>query len=205
MLSSQAKHGLEAKITKNPGIYCDYSDISLATLATLPPFLRFDKIELICSWGNSEDGKAWDTQSMDAKCQFFEDQLRLIDPENLNDAILLFDGDVNENNSSRFYDYSKLLSYLRDQLAPICKWRGYGVKICLYSERSLGKYVISSVLQIPQIGCSSKASIRIRGGVQTELPVKEISNWLLRKRGNQLERSLSIYSTRAIACVLLEL
>ena len=164
-------------------------------MENFPPFqfLRFDAIELITSWSDEEDEKAWDTQSIDAKCQFVEDQLKLIDPEILNDSILCFDGDVDENDSSRFSDHSELLNYLSDRILPICaKPRGYQFIFGLYSDKSAGKCVLISLLKMAQIKCCSKFRIIIWAN-QMKLPVKEISNWLHRNCDSNRARSLSIF------------
>ena len=193
---SQSGHGIETKITGNHhgGIeYFDCSHILPTDLETFPPFpfLRFKEIDLISSWRDDDD----DTQSIDAKCQLLEDQLKLIKPEILNDSKLCFYGNVDAANSSRFSDHSELLSYINYRLLPICgvKQCGFGFDIGLYSEGNVGRCIISSLLQMPKITCCSDALIRIYNADQMKLPVKEISNWLHRKCGGQRDRSLFIY------------
>ena len=188
--SSQAG---EAKISDDVYMeYSDWTDISLT--AVFPPFLRFYPIELIMSWSNRDADKARDKQSIIEKCQFFEDQLKLIKPEILNDSELCFVGIVDEKDSSRFANHSELLKYLSDRILPICdKLRGYEFTIELHSDTSAGNYVLTSLLQMPQINCCSDVRFRICNTDQTKLPVDEISNWLHRKYDGQRERSLRIY------------
>ena len=163
---SQSGHGLEAKITEDADgnkKYSDYSHFSFTDLETFPPlpFFRFNAVRLITAWPDEEDEKAWDTQSIDEKCQFFEDQFKLIKPEILNDSILCFAGTVDENDSSRFSDHSELLSYVRSRLLTACddKPRGYYFVIDFNSEKSAAKCVITSLLQIPQIKCCFSVQI----------------------------------------------
>lgn len=198
-ISSQSGLGLEAKIHRNIEDikYSDYSHISLSDLPTFPAFLRFD-IELFSSWSDVDDEKAWDTQSIAAKCQFLEEQLKLIKPTILSVSELCFYGQIDKNNSSRFSDHSELLNFLRNRLLPICDGeepRAYGFVIVLYSEKSAGRCVLSSLLQIPEIDRSSQVEINIYDAEQTNLPIGEISNWLHRKCDVQRERSLFIFSS----------
>ena len=199
-VSSQSGHGIEAKITENRDgnkEYSDYSHLSLIDLETFPPFpfLRFDSIDTFISFPDYyEDEKAWDTQSIDAKCQFFEDQLKLIKPA-FENTINQFHGQVDDDNSSRFADHSELLSYVRSRLLPDCddKPRGYYFVIDLYSEKSAAKCVLSSLLQIPQVICCSDVRIEIDEADQIKLPVREISNWLHQNCDSHRERLLHIY------------
>ena len=205
LFSSQSGHGLEAKIGPDGYKKCsNYSHISLTDLEIFPTFLRFDVVKLIGSesydYGDSNYGKEWDTQSMDAKCKFLEDQLKLINPEVLDCSILYFSGAVDATDSSRFSDHSELLKYLSDRILPICddsKPRGYHICIDIYLEvgiwSNVGRDIIPSLLQMPQINCCYDVQIRICSDAdQIELPVKEISNWLHRKCDSQRERSLFI-------------
>ena len=126
-----------------------------------------------------DDGKAWDTQSIDTKCQFLEDQLKLIKPEILNESVLCFYGNVDDTDSSRFSDHSEFLNYLSDLILPICdKTCEFEFIIGLYSDKSAGKCVLTSLLKMAQIKCCSYVQIRIYDADQMKLPVKEISNWL---------------------------
>ena len=166
-VSSQSGHGLEAKITDNVDgnkKYSDCSHISFTDLADFPPFsfLRFGSINTFISFPDaSEDEKAWDTQSIDTKCQFFEDQLKFIKPA-LDDIILCYHGEVDDDKSSCFADHSELLNYFRNRLPPICGDNTrYAFVIALYSEKCVGRCIISSLLQMPQISCCSTTQIDI--------------------------------------------
>ena len=156
------------------------------------PFLRFDAIIPFISFPDFfENEKAWDTQSIDAKCQFFEDQLKLIKPA-LDDTNLCFHGQVDENNSSCFADHSDFLNYFRNRILPMFhKVRGYLISIILHSDNGVGKFVLSSLLQMQEIDRSSEVKIYIRNTVQ-KLPVAEISLWLHRRRAEQRKRSLTL-------------
>ena len=189
--------GLEAKIAGNPvgnKKSSDFSDISLN--AVFPPFLRFYLIKLVMSWSDYDTENAWDKQSIVEKCQFFEDQMKLIKPEILGRSILVFSGAVDANYASRFSDHSELLKYLSNRILPFCdiKPRGYHFFIDLYSEVGIwsnaGRDIISSLLQMPQITCCSNARIRIFNNDQMKLPIKEISNWLHRKWDGQRKKLL---------------
>ena len=119
--------------------------------------------------------------------------MKLVEPEILNDSILFFAGAVDENDSSSFPDHSELLNYLSDRILPICdKPDGYIFIFDLSSEKNTGRCVLTSLLKMAQIKCCSNVRIRIFTADETELPVREISNWLHRKCDGQRERSLFI-------------
>ena len=186
--------------------YSDIPNISLTDLAALPSFLRFHGIELVTSWDDADAENDWDKQTIVAKCQFIEDQLKSIDPELLNDTELCFIGAVDENNSSRFASDSELLKYFTDRILSICDrpWgRRIEIMICHYSDYGAAKCVLTSLLQISQISCASDVQIKIDINKldiideQAKLPVEEISNWLHRKSDSHQERSLTIHLFKA--------
>ena len=193
---SQTEHGLEVKVAKNVeniNEYLDFSDLPLDKLAEFPLFLRFNLIKLVCSYSDHKDGKAWDTQSVEVKCQLLEEQLKLIKQEILNDSILYFGGHVDKNDSSRFAEHSDFLNYFRNRILPIShKPRGYHIFIGLCSDNGATKCVLSSLLQMQEIDCSSEIQINIHDTDQKRLPIAEISYWLHRKPAEQRERSLTI-------------
>ena len=139
------------------------------------------------------DEKDLDIQPIAAKCQLFEDQLKLIKPA-LDDTMLCFYAQVDENNSSRFADHSDFLNYFRNRILPMFhKVRGYLISIKLYSDNGVGKCVLSSLLQMQEIDRSSEVKIHIRDTVQKlPVPVTEISLWLHRRRAEQGKRSLTL-------------
>ena len=202
LFSSQSEHRLEAKTCQNMENANDDSDvhnISPTELAAFPPFpfLRFDSVYLSESYSKDD----WHAQPIAAKCQFIEDQLKLI-KHVLDDTILLLDAQVNEDDSSFFADHSELLNYFRSQLLPACdgKPRGYWIQIGLSSDESDAKYVLTSLLQMPQIICCSNVRIKIYADddEQMKLPIKEISNWLHQKHSGRRDRSLRIYLNERI-------
>ena len=207
LFSSQSGHEVEAKIGKNIENANDSKEndskihnISSTELAAFPPFpfLRFDSVYLSTSYSYFEDD--WHTQPIAAKCQFIEDQLKLIKPA-LDDTILFLDGVVNEDDSSCFADHSELLNYFRSQLLTACdgKPRGYWIQIGLCSDESDAKYVLTSLFQMPQIICCSDVRIKIYAtDEQMKLPIKEISNWLHQKHSGRRDRSLRIYLNERI-------
>ena len=91
--------------------------ISHADLATFPPFLRFDKVQL---WYKAmervvESAASIDSankQSIEEKCALIGSCLQSIQ-QPLNDSnLIIFDADINENDPGCFSDHSKLLVYL---------------------------------------------------------------------------------------------
>ena len=196
MLTSQSGDGLEAKIAvdEKRDSFLYLPTIALTELSTFPPlpFLRFGWIEIIASWPDFK--KCKDSQPIEQKCQLFVEQLRL-NPEILDGSMVTFHCDVDSNNSSHFHDYFELLGYLRNQLLPIFdKPRGLMFEISFESEsdRTEGKSIISSLLQMPQIERVLSVEIVFHDDERTDLPVDEISNWLHRNHGDQRERSLLI-------------
>ena len=132
-------------------------EISLNALAAFPPFLRFDEVELIATdLFSLQEGS--NTQTIATRCKLFEDQLNLIKPI-LSGSLLIFCADVNRNDPTCFYDHTRLLIYLR-RLLPICdSFRGYEFVLAFKSDKDASGYVISSILQIPQIRSCSYARI----------------------------------------------
>ena len=200
LFSSQSGNEVEAKISKNienANDASDFHNFSLTELAAFPPFpfLRFDSAYLLAFYSEND----WHTQPIAAKCQFVEDQLKLIKPV-LDDTILFLYGQVDEDDSSCFADHSELLNYFRSQLLPACdgKPRGYWIQIELFSDESAAKYVLTSLLQMPQIICCSNVRINIYEDEQMKLPIKEISNWLHQKHSGRRDRSLRIYLNERI-------
>ena len=132
-------------------------EISLNALAAFPPFLRFDEVELITADLFSLQERS-NTQTIATRCVLFEDQLNLIKPI-LSGSLLIFCADVNRNDPTCFYDHTRLLIYLR-RLLPICDtFRDYTFILNFYSDKDASGYVISSILQIPQIRSCSYARI----------------------------------------------
>lgn len=80
----------------------------------------------------------------------------------------------------RFNCYSTLIDY-RIRFLQICdSARGYKFQIYFFSDANVITNIIASILQMPQIErCSTvELEIILRWGVQMQLPVKAILNWL---------------------------
>ena len=164
-------------------------EISLDALAAFPPFLRFDEVEL---YTFSLPGGS-NTQTIATRCKLFEDQLNLIKPI-LTGSSLIFCAAVNRNDPTCFYDHTRLLIYLRRLLLICDSFRGYEFVLAFKSDKGASGYVISSILQIPQIRSCSYVEIIFVGSDPSNLPVEDISNWLHRKCDGHGERKLRFIS-----------
>ena len=169
--------------------------ISVANLATFPPFLRFNDVLLRYQLGS---------QLLLAKCSLFEGYLNSIKPALKDSNEICFEADINRANPSHFSDHSSLLIYLRDRLLPIFdSSRRYEFSIVFGSDENSAAEFISSILQISQIRSCSNVSIALFDGMSpARLPVEDISNWLTPITDDKVEifglkketRFLQIYS-----------
>ena len=177
--------------------------ISQSDLAALPPFLRFNIVDINVAPAyililNDNDN---DTQPIAANCLLFENLLQSIKPA-LAGSKLSFYGIIDESKSACFRDHLELLNYVRDRLLTICdKSREYEFGIVFDSDESAAQHVITSILETSQLNHCSNAQFRIYYGsdeleLQLRLPIKEISNWLHRKCDRGRKKSLHIYSFR---------
>ena len=170
------------------------TEISPSDLATLPPFLRFNIVQLELA----ELGYVRATQPIADKCLLFENLLQQSLKPALDGSVLAFGGDIDENDTSCFHNHLELLNYLRDRLLPICnKSREYKFDILFDSDKSAAEHVIASILETPQLNHCSNAQFWIYYGSQSDepqlrLPIKEISIWLHRKCDREGKKSLHI-------------
>ena len=174
------------------------TEISPSDLTALPPFLRFNIVQLeVAELCYVKVG-----QPIAEKCLLFENLLQQSLKPALDGSVLAFGGDIDENKSSCFHNHLELLNYLRDRLLPICnKSREYKFDISFDSDKSAAKRVIASILETPQLNHCSSAQFWIYYGsdepqLQLRLPIKEISIWFHRKcdRDREGKKSLHIYS-----------
>ena len=150
-----------------------WEEISAANLAKFPSFLRFDYVLLQYFFG---------TQSILAKCRFFEECLNSIKPALKDSNNICFQAYINQANPTDFGDHASLVAYLRDRLLPICSSsRRYSFIITSEYGNSATE-VISSILQFPQVRLCSNVFINLLGYcLSIRLPVDDISNWLVPK------------------------
>ena len=171
--------------------------ISLTSLASFPPFLRFNEVELTC-------GEPWNTKSIEKMCELpIKSALKYA-------KMIAFKGGINLNRGNYFSDHSKLLEFLHNRLFPICdSSRGYKFSIDLDSDRHAADDIIFSILQLQQISRCSHAEFRFVSANQpTKLPVELVSNWLHRtcdenENKKQQDRFLLMYSNTGIANAML--
>ena len=170
------------------------TEISPSDLTALPPFLRFNIVQLEVA----ELGYVQATQPIADKCLLFENLLQQSLKPALDGSVLAFGGDIDENDTSCFHNHLELLNYLRDRILPICnKSCEYKFEISFDSDKSAAEHVIASILETPQLNHCSSAQFRIYYGSnepQLRLPIKEISIWLHRKCDREGKKSLHIYS-----------
>lgn len=133
-----------------------------------PSFNRFRRISLPYFFGRLPISK---------KCYLFSNHLQKLKPF-LNDPIMIvFWGNIDENNPHDFSSHSTLLNHLRNELLPACNTpHYYFFSITHYDwQANSGTSIMSSILQIPQITRCPGLKLDID---VTQLPVREISNWL---------------------------
>ena len=153
--------------------------ISLSSLAAFPPFLYFTDVELKYKTGS---------QSLITKFRLFEDCLESIKPALKDSNKIRFCAMIDQEDSSNFSDHSSVVIYLRDKLLRIFdSSHRYDFSLWFRSDKNSARELISSVLQIPQVGSSSNVSIRLIGYLSARLSVEDISNWLAPKSGDGVE------------------
>ena len=150
----------------------DREEISLANLAKFPPFLRFNEVLL-----NYHHG------SLLTKCRLFEECLDSIKPALKDSNKTCFAAKINQADPNDFSDHSTVVIYLRDILLPLCdSSRSYEFNISFELDENSTTKIISSILQISQVGSCSNVSINLFNYYfSTRLPVDDISNWLAPK------------------------
>ena len=148
--------------------------LSLNELPTIPPFFRFNKVN-VTSWCNFVD------QPIEEKCKSIENQLLPLKLALCDSNVVDLMATISQSNRCYFNDNSKLNDYIRNRFLPICNSsRCYKFEIWFYSDRNSDKNVIASILEMDEIKHCSNVEIRIIYGEQKRLPVEEISNWLER-------------------------
>ena len=88
---------------------------------------------------------------------------------------------ISQDYQNKFNNHSAILDCLPNQLLEICdSSRGYKFRFHFCSDANVITNIISSILQMPPIKRCSHVEIEIlyKCGVQNQLPVEEISNWL---------------------------
>ena len=150
--------------------------ISLVDLKLFPAFLRFNDVYMSYSLG---------LQSIEDKCQLFEGLLPTI-REAFNDSKeIYFDGNINQNDKSKFNNHLTLVDYIRDGLLSICdSSRRYKFVINFFSDKNSGAKVIESILKMSQIVQCSNVEIWLpQMSDPIQLPIKAIVRWI-----NQIDR-----------------
>ena len=156
--------------------------ISNANLATIPSFLRFDKIILHYDFGS---------QSIAEKCLLFGTILLAIKSA-LNDSNEItvhakVKRDMDDGFCSDYEPFSNhmtLTNHLRDEILPICgSSHRYKFSIRFQAwDSNADTNAIASILRIPQIVRCSNVSFSPRYShldyTYTKLPINEIIQWL---------------------------
>ena len=135
-------------------------------LVTFPLFLRFDKVQIWCEYGD---------RLIEEKCKFIESQLLPLKPT-LNDANMVdFFARISQNERNQFSDHLKLLDYIRNRFLPICNLsRGYNFQILFPFYTYPNINVIASILGMDEIKQCSNVKIGIITGIQKRLPIEAI-------------------------------
>ena len=162
---------------------------SLADLSVLlPRFLRFNNVKL----SYDDDALRWrlkyepiQLKSIEEKCHSIENYLQPLKNALTDSKSIEFCGGIDrtENKFSNFLTQSSLLEYLGQRLLPIFNSSHcYEFDISFVCGEGDATNVISSIIQMPQIGRCSNLHIELHYLQQPkQLPVEAISNWLNRK------------------------
>lgn len=143
--------------------------ISLDELTIIPPFLRFDNVQLCYNRGS---------QPIVRKCEFIEHHLLPFKSALKDSNMVQFTAGIYEFNRSHFSDHEQLLEYILNRFLQICtSICGYKFNIYFYSNANYARNVISSILKSDEIKRRSNIEIIISGS-QKQLPIEDILNWL---------------------------
>ena len=177
------EEGLKAFIVAG----ADKKEIAFPELPTVPRFLRFGLVKL--------DYYSIRHQSIVEKFELFRRHLPSIKATLYDSGITCFQFDNEDTNHS--IDCSTLLEHIRNIVSICDSSRGYLFAFGLERDSSWNMNVfnlIASILEMPEIACSSTVYIRPLYGCITltlsQLPIEIISNWLNRERQamNQKQR-----------------
>ena len=151
---------------------CRVKKISLDELTIIPPFLRFDNVQLCYNRGS---------QPIVRKCEFIENHLLPFKSALKDSNMVQFTAGIYEFNRSHFSDHEQLLEYILNRFLQICtSICGYKFNIYFYSNANYARNVISSILKSDEIKRRSNIEIIIDSGEKIHLPIEAISNWLLK-------------------------
>ena len=142
--------------------------IAPTQLITIPPFIRFKKVQLLWNFGAQPIVENW-----------FESHLLPIRPA-LSDSILVeFYVTIAQSQQKHFSDHSMLLEHIQNRWLSICNSsRGYKFGIVFLSDRNSATNVIASLLQMHEIKRCSHVEIIAKYSCECQLPVEVVSNWL---------------------------
>ena len=158
-------------------------------MTNLPQFIRFERVEFhyrTLFTGYTTINAP--TLPIAEKCQSVVNYLQLLKLDKSN--LIHFNGVIDRNNRSHFSNLSQLVDHLRNELLQICgSSRGYKFEIFFYSYEVSHTNIITQILQVPQIGCSSSVDIIFHGNRRLQFPIEPISNWLHRNCDGIEEKS----------------
>ena len=167
--------------------------VSEADLESLPPFLRFERVDLWFVRSEIErkvrvilpSTHHPSIEEIEETCEQFNGQLQVLEPS-LIGTKLIFWGDVDRwNDCGSFDEHSRIVDYLSHSIVyrPRCFPYIHSENMtALNSETNdFMADIIASILQTPEVDrCSHVEIMFSRISQQTNLPVKIISDWLNR-------------------------
>lgn len=171
---------------------------SRSELGTFPLFLRFNNVQLFYFFNA--------LQTIEHTCDFFESYLLPNKPAFIDSNMVEFYAGINRIPTD-FSDHSHLLDYIRNRFLSIFdSSRGYLFKCCVFSDTDFVTNVAASILEIPKVKRCANIVIEISCGMQKQLPVEAISNWLEIDVQNKQEKFLEVELSTGIqsARVMLE-
>ena len=151
--------------------------ISLTEANEVPPFLRFDIVQI-------SYGYVW--QPIKEKCELSESYLLILKPALIDSDMIEVYAGICEGDPSDFSNHLQLIEYIQNQLLSFCiSPRSYKFHIYFYSDENSVPNLIASLLQMDELRLCSNIEIEIRirhqekrFGFEKQLPVEAIANWL---------------------------
>lgn len=170
---------LRIEINQFNGVYIGIGrhKISLTEANEVPPFLRFDIVQI-------SYGYVW--QPIKEKCELSESYLLILKPALIDSDMIEVYAGICEGDPSDFSNHLQLIEYIQNQLLSFCiSPRSYKFHIYFYSDENSVPNLIASLLQMDELRLCSNIEIEIRirhqekrFGFEKQLPVEAIANWL---------------------------
>ena len=151
-------------------------ELTLTNITEIPPFLRFNNVKLWYRPGTRVLG----LQHIEKKCELFNVQLLPLKSALNGSNMVEFLPHIPLNDPNYFTNHLQLLDYFQNRLISICdSAHAYKFTIpCFLNANDIANVILSILQMSPIKRCSNVQIVSNCLGVQNQLPVEVISNWL---------------------------